>query len=259
MGLALHNYHDTNGYFPPGRGAVYNGALNHIQPFMEMQNSVNAYMELSTNWFRHPAVAGIWTYWYLPTHSNVAAAGNVAAQETFDAFICPSVETDARRDRKLAFVLAYDDGTTSPGQREGAYDAGLSTYMPCIGLGGGTTYRGLFVANRVHTISDILDGTSNTLAVGEYLGGPLSAGDSDIYRASWMGGMRMSSLNQPWRQNSSRLTDLPVDRFSSRHPQITQFASADASVRPLRNSVDLWTFRYINGIADGVVSNPTHY
>ncbi|MDA7977854.1 MAG: DUF1559 domain-containing protein [Pirellulales bacterium] len=265
IGIALHNYHDVKGYLPPGRGVMQNGVLNHIQPFMEMQNSTKSYVANHPMWFAHPDDVGFGgDFWY--THAWTAS------RTRFDVFVCPSVENSAHQSFKMGRIVFDESGVPDPrvgGVWYGGWYSGLATYVPCAGWGDGPDTAGIFGSpgeqyatdgtdrEDRRALSDIKDGTSNTLAIGEYLGGPLSAGSTTIYRAPWMAGVKMTSWQTPWPQAPGNTP--PIDRFSSRHPQITQFALADASVRPIQNSIDLASFIALNGIRDGVVADPSRY
>ena len=90
-------------------------------------------------------------------------------------------------------------------------------------------------------MSDVLDGTSNTLMFGEALGGLV--GNRREYAHSWMGS---GSLPAAWGPS-----DAEYYRFSSRHPGIVQFCFVDGSVRPLATTIADGTLKRLGGMADG--------
>jgi prepilin-type N-terminal cleavage/methylation domain-containing protein len=90
---------------------------------------------------------------------------------------------------------------------------------------------GPYYQNSRTKIADITDGTSNTLAFGESLGGRQTGGPRD-FRLSWMGagclpaygGLPAASTGPWW--------------FSSNHPGIVQFEMCDGSVRGIKKGID---------------------
>jgi prepilin-type processing-associated H-X9-DG protein len=140
------------------------------------------------------------------------------------------------------------------------------------------TYEGIF-ANRTTTrLTDILDGTSNTLMFGEALGGfvdqPPYTTREWVY--SWMG---IGSLPTKFGLGQPGLPYGPdpvtgVSRpgagwptFSSRHPGGVEFCYADGSVHFLKYgtttmrkpdcSEDWWVLQRLAGIHDGQVIENT--
>jgi prepilin-type processing-associated H-X9-DG protein len=131
---------------------------------------------------------------------------------------------------------------------------GATNYVGCAGgLGGNMllanpTYRlfpGIYYVNSKTKLTDIPDGTSNTMAFGETLGGN---GVSRDFHTAWFGS---SGLPVAWG-----LQDFTTSRwytFSSRHGGVINFAMGDGSVRPIRVSISTATLRAAAGRADGYV------
>jgi prepilin-type N-terminal cleavage/methylation domain-containing protein len=145
FGLALHTYHDNNGSFPPGvtadtsdlRTGKHSG-LTVLLPYLEQQNLYARYNFAAT--------------WIDP--SNLAVA-----QMKVPVFLCPSGP-----DR------VTEDGGVSGAPSHYAFSKGAYAY-----LSRDTSIRpgsGLFDVNSARRFADILDGTSQTFAMGEAVGGP---------------------------------------------------------------------------------------
>jgi len=166
MGLALHNYYDVNGYFPPGIGApedqapgsMYNNMapsgrrvraqtwMSRILPFVEQQ-------QLYTN---------------LPLTAPSASAGapfgipvNTLTKTVLDVFVCPS---DPRG------KAAYGGGSSLIGSGWGG--AGITFYAAVGGVDSwGANWparnEGLMSWRSRVSIAGVTDGTSNTLAIGD--------------------------------------------------------------------------------------------
>ena len=254
IGLAFHNYHDVNGFLPTGDGGHRNGLFTYCQPYMEQQNiAAQIQVELPT-WMNPDHTGGeIWSgpdpVWAL-------------SQTGFANYVCPSVDPAvdespwARRHftiRKSGDVIGIGSNRIRPGV------PGLSTYIGCAGAGytgvefygdgnvWGDWREGMFTTQRRKALGQVLDGTSNTLAIGEYMG--WQQGNAEWFaKGTWIGAMMMWSARVPW----DGIGNVHWAEFSSPHPQMTMFALGDAAVRPIRNSIDAGIFRNLNGIRDGV-------
>jgi prepilin-type N-terminal cleavage/methylation domain-containing protein/prepilin-type processing-associated H-X9-DG protein len=147
IGLALHNYHDTLGTFPPQNvNKVYSHAwVPFFLPFIEQGNLHRQY-RWDTNW-NDPA--------------------NQPAINVPLAFLhCPSTAADANRlDAIVASATASTSDYAPPtGVAAAPVNAGL---IPAP-----ADRRGVLVANGSADLADISDGTSNTLMVTEDAGRP---------------------------------------------------------------------------------------
>ena len=172
IGLALHNYHDTHRTFPPGwvqqipypatatptaadnnRGNWAWGAF--ILPFMDQSGLYNA-IQIDTG------------------NSLAAALTNASVRDALlnplATFRCPSdvgkdlSDTDARRIGDTSGTL-YDSPRSN-------YVAANSSYFPGVDdnntvSNSGQYANGCFYRNSRTRMKDIVDGTSNTILVGE--------------------------------------------------------------------------------------------
>ena len=146
LGVAFHGYHDTNGGLPPGyvaSGPYVNGATDtspgwawgaYILPFLEQQNLYNQY------------------------NLSLPVPNSPAIQTIVKTFLCPT-------DIVPAGPFAVTDGSWNP-----ICSVAPSSYAACCGGGVSTTAatgNGAFYRNSRTRLTDITDGTSNTIFVEE--------------------------------------------------------------------------------------------
>ncbi len=103
--------------------------------------------------------------------------------------------------------------------------------------------------------SDIFDGTSNTLLVGEKrlnvfnLGQPQDD-DNEGYTAGWNEDTIRTTLESPAQDYAAPAGD-GEKLFGSAHPSVLNIAMVDGSVRPIPFSIDAETFRRLGDRDDG--------
>ena len=273
IGLALHNYHDSQGVFPHSRGlstpapnfpatATFSGLARLLQ-YMEQTSAFNT---INFNW--------------LPTDPQ-----NTTAQATVVAgFLCPS-----------------DSAATTP-----AGQAGLN-YRPCEGstilftygasdTGGANASMpppdGVFFSVSRTSIADITDGTSNTAAWSEKRIGDFSnaiatdrtdlflpktfpstsdaaVNDCRAVNAMDLSFQGVSTAGAPWITGSTsacynhaglpntRSCMFPPGRIlnnaTSNHPGGVNMTLCDGSVRFVKDTVGITTWRAISTRAGGEV------
>ncbi|MCI0458075.1 MAG: DUF1559 domain-containing protein, partial [Gemmataceae bacterium] len=186
MGLALHNYHDTKKVFPPGASA-------DMPPWKTPSTARNA--DWGSSWMVHllpfieqGAIGSRWQFsgqsGWLNTNNNALIAGI-----TISIYRCPSTALPA--------VNPYM--TTSPGSN------GLgSFYATYVAIGGshvdvdrqtfrtGTQSRqGIMYQLSKVKMTEIADGTSNTILVGEQ-GNHLRDANNNIILGRNFGGGRVA-------------------------------------------------------------------
>jgi prepilin-type N-terminal cleavage/methylation domain-containing protein len=115
-------------------------------------------------------------------------------------------------------------------------------------------YNGPFGLNSQTRITDIQDGTSNTIAFGETFGGQLFNDGSQDYKLAWGGSGAMNSA-------AGNRVRAAFGRYCSLHTAVNNFVFCDGSVRPLTKvllqSIDpppttWYVFQAVCGMQDGV-------
>ena len=261
IGLALQNYHDTVGAFPPGLIALRGSNGDNIGPGWGWAAQILARMEQG------------------PLYNSVnfllsieATANQTARQANVSAFVCP---TDAYFQKLFTVV---DDSTDASNPGAPLCDVASSSYPACFGTGdpsdipGRDHGNGLFFRNSSVRISDILDGTSQTLAVGER--------SQNLSRATWTGAVSRAAVPITLLQTEDGLDpeggnalvlshtgelDGPnsrpshADQFWSLHPGGAQFAFADGSVHFVKEKRPIQIFRALATRAGGEILSPVDY
>jgi prepilin-type N-terminal cleavage/methylation domain-containing protein/prepilin-type processing-associated H-X9-DG protein len=279
IGLALHSYHDANKRFPPG---YFDGNTNpnstpdnDVGPGWGWAAFVLPYLEQGNvfNQINFKVAVGV-------------GSNKTVSQMSLAIFQCPS-------DGQQQAVPVYDSNFTTP-----VVTLAHANYVACVGwqecfnsaggnpqagsgadgLSGGLGKAGVgaFYRNSRIRVGDVLDGTSNTIFVGER--------SSNHAPATWTGavpGGRVPAwmASQPptpyapppgpaydnadfgealvlAHGNASHLpnADFPIydpDTYYSIHPQGANFLFGDGSVRFLSSSINPNTYQYLCTIAGG--------
>jgi prepilin-type N-terminal cleavage/methylation domain-containing protein/prepilin-type processing-associated H-X9-DG protein len=256
LALAVQNYHDTHRVFPPAV-AGYIAAPNQytqggcpgwyhtngfswrtlILPFMEQQ-TVQDLMDFRYN--HGSCYGGRGFPWMGMDPASGAPVGRRPGQIVIDTFLCPSDPT--------VFV-----GSDAPTNYAGCYGDDPRVEMN----------RGAFAIRHKVTMASIIDGTSNTVLIGEVFRGkdfgrqggaslqdPVSANGQRcrqwVEETAWCGIETRTPPNY-WEQDITNWTD-PVcggcghvnDRrpISSLHPGGAQVAFVDGSVHFVPETID---------------------
>lgn len=156
------------------------------------------------------------------------------------------------------------------------YQVGLSNYIGCAGGYGNDTgnwwnsnypgsnpsninWVGVFYNNSRSQITDISDGTSNTIAFGEVCSTTNAFsiyGVTGLQSFSWAGATAMPSFNGlPSGPGLASNPGAVGFQFGSYHTNGLNFAFADGSVKMIKFTVDPLTFIYISGARDGMDIN----
>jgi prepilin-type N-terminal cleavage/methylation domain-containing protein/prepilin-type processing-associated H-X9-DG protein len=219
--LAAHNYESTMGTLPPGlNGNSYMSCLGYLLPFLEQGNIYN---QIPSGLFDLRQNVGQW--W------NLAWTPATMHVKTFE---CPA-DNVYTSTTSGTFAFLTESGYTLNGSYFGGSNVGLglTNYIANAGALGnvsasGDTFYGQWVGpfytNSTTKMVAITDGTSNTLAFGETLGGT-SQGPRD-FNIAWMGAGALPTA-------FDLLDPCQWSTFGSRHTAVVQFAFCDGSVRGL--------------------------
>jgi len=245
LGLALQNYHDTNRNFPAGYYQIPTGIANestwvtHILPYFEQQN---LYDNILT-WDRFGSA---------PQNPGVT----VVLRTFLDGMLCPS-------DGEVELALNY--------WARGNY-VGNNGVGPMFTEGQNSVSRGpvgVFGQNISRNMSDITDGTTNTIMVSEllkspgndfrgvmhYPEGPLyqhNQGPNSVVPDQFRTSLCISTTHAPctgtytaWNNRSVALA------ARSHHPGGVNAALVDGSVRFVAETVNLTVWRNFSTPQDG--------
>jgi prepilin-type N-terminal cleavage/methylation domain-containing protein/prepilin-type processing-associated H-X9-DG protein len=240
MGLAMHNHHDAMRAFPVGFDSDWGwGWGTFLLPYME-QNAIGMQLSSMTNGFKS-----------LMDLSNPTLLTLI--QTRLDVYRCP---LEATMPNTNAFRRPSMVNSTTGAAIGTAQEVGASNY---VGVGGSvnfsafisaTNFNGVLIPNLSRKVTEITDGTSNTLAIGER--------EYTIRRqgALWPG----TSNKRPNRENGPNLhfnlQDSQIginifignNYFASNHPGGANFVLCDGSVRFLREN--------LSGIANQAIPDP---
>ncbi|EAQ79256.1 DUF1559 family PulG-like putative transporter [Blastopirellula marina] len=233
IGLALHNYHDSVRSFPPGTlfGDDEYGWACMILPQMEQKN---IYDQVD--------------------FTNQAEDVSLELQpgvtdQVINGYLCPS--------NSMTLTHSPYRSATLGGHARNDYSGSLGTSSTITGM-----FGKVGVLYRPTKLRDVLDGTSNTIAVGEAytaamreIDGPTHDNVSDF--KVWVGTNNqhqnvIAEAAPEHIPNSTR-----DDSFASQHAGGVQFTFADGSVSFISENVDMVTFGRLADKADGeVVQRP---
>jgi prepilin-type processing-associated H-X9-DG protein len=293
LGLACHNYHDTNGAFPPGRKSLGNtqGAaiatypsdpivLNHhgliyLLPFIEQDNlyrqfNLNAASGnfMASQVFGYPISPGT----VLSTPDAIASGNAALAATVVKTFLCPS--DGGQRTINPGSVHYSPDGTA--GQVRAVktnYDfisqaQGVNRYNWWRNASSGTQY--MFGENSNTTFASVTDGTSNTMMMGEQTLELFNGVTSAWAYAGWVSvgidpvgawnltypaqGLNIWNYNNnPSALNNKRGRRASWYNAASLHPGGVNFVFADGSVRFVKETTPVRTLTLMARMADGEV------
>jgi prepilin-type N-terminal cleavage/methylation domain-containing protein/prepilin-type processing-associated H-X9-DG protein len=276
MGLALHNYHDLRGSFPPGYvcnvpgappGPPLSGSLPGAR-FIDRHHPRPSEVNTAPGWGWAALLLPYLEQDPLAQQLDYAAAvedgRNWPARGTLlRVYTCPS-------DSHTGIFTVRDEATDQP-----LGEAATNSYAACWGDWDAVTDapgRGVFWRNSQARFADVTDGTSSTVALGERAAlftqtpwvGAFSKGsarttpDAPVYVSviepaptmvmARIGGRK--ALNDPYSE--------PYDFFSP-HGEVVNFLFVDASVHALFRGMNLTTLRALATRAGGEVVDESQY
>ncbi len=285
FGLALHNYHDTHKVFPPallGSGR-YNNANYHLArggvknttgwalllPFLEQSTIHDKY-----NWAACSSMSS--PYGHAVSGNDTINLGLYNAR--LPIFECPS--SPGKGETLTRNVGTPSDFYTMNNAVRSNYffsTGSFTDYNAAWSIYSADIRRGVFGNDGAAGFQDILDGTSNVLAIGEAVGGGLFKTSSvygpwgmtgthtcchgRIYQdtsstqvlppghAAWIYLSRDWHINAPYQGRADKRTYAWV--FGSKHPTGAQFTFADGSVHFLTQTMDYRTLCMLAFLQDG--------
>lgn len=233
IGIALHLYHDVHRTLPMGWNGLQmstNRPLSEGEPGWAWASFTLPFVEQAT-------VSERLIDFKLP----LLDAQNQAARETFiPTYRCPS-DTPAAK----TFVLGQEGAPTTPhvtlatASYVGSF--GTRELHDCHGLPVGVRCEsdGVFYHLSRTRLADILDGTSNTFAVGER--------SAQYGFSTWTGfaegGDEAHARVLGIADHSPNVAHAHLDDFSSQHPAGANFLFADGSVRLINETIEIDVFK----------------
>jgi prepilin-type N-terminal cleavage/methylation domain-containing protein/prepilin-type processing-associated H-X9-DG protein len=250
IGLALHNYHDSQGSFPSGylctqpqANPDYTspgwGWAALLLPFIEQGN-----LSRQIN-FALP----------IEDPSNLAARTMI-----LKLYVCPS-------DRSTGLFTIYDKTNAALAQ------AATNSYAACHGVGVDLDeelddFNGMFSRNSHVRFADVTDGASNTIAIGER--------GAFFTQAAWAGAVNFGTTRiTPGApvNNPNAIEDAPTqtlahidvemindprgdpEDFFTPHTGVAMFVFADGSVHPISTGISLQLLQALSTRDGGEVVN----
>lgn len=256
MGLAVHNFHDTNGYLPTARIAErFTTWTIQILPFQEESARFNQW-DLKL--------------WYFDQLQ-------AAREASIPVYLCPSRDRDS---------LLGDDGYPS---NDGSKAGSVGDYASVSGSSENDfmkgTEKGMIIEGGFSGFNSatkrvdrwfsktkfrmVTDGLSKTIMIGEkhvqLKQRNIYAGDNSIYNGTnARSHARIAGPQTPGEDNIFPLADGPEFDISTRnrlfgssHPGVCQFVMGDGSVQSLQVDMDPVSLGYIANRADGEVAGLT--
>ncbi len=286
--LAAHNHESTTGYLPIGVNDANVGALCHMLPYLEQDNVFkNFFLEnpATRYWWQWPAnrppSTGLTTIPPPP-----APQTQYGGQALIKSLLCPSA-VSPEADTTVLLLSPQTDGTNwTVSNKFGGLSGGFTfsgapgsivlnrtNYLgmggyPLFDAGDGVPgrYKGIFGTKRTK-ITDVTDGSSNTIMFAEYSSAYVNFGTGNILTGPCAGTFAGGFIYTYWspdKYNGSPYPPTDPDfgpgplhwyQFGSKHTGIFNVAMADGSVSNLKSNIDYTVWVYLGGMADGRVVN----
>ncbi|MDB5335784.1 MAG: hypothetical protein JWN70_1403 [Planctomycetaceae bacterium] len=259
LGLALHNYHDTFGMFPPGNISRKPGAITGCTGGQGGAQNVDGLAP--------------WTVLILPYIDDSARYNTFNFSGAFNGLIPDNsgIITPNLAQQKLpnSKYQCPSDPNSAPGVGNNNY---FGVQGGGSGIGGGgctspgqtTTFiysNGCLYQNSSTRIRDLTDGTTAVFLVGETrYQPPMAAGST--FAGSWACGVRAEPSNcvpsniaaaqEAINSGSGPSTALQTSTFGSMHVGGCHFLMADGSVRFFSQNMNIAAYRQLGIRDDGL-------
>ncbi len=222
-GLALHNYHDVMGKFPPA--AAWDGNTN----LTAAVNCISAFAILMP-YYEQGNLQSQWDFKVNHNHAtNLVPAGT-----PIKLMFCPSRRNPMKNGNYAAADYALSAGT--------GYDQTANL----------TEHKGMFNTNSNIRMADVTDGTSNTFAIGEKFVDQKNAAQTDGPAYRWGYHSTRNTVSPMNAYPLSPWGDADVT-FGSKHPGGANFVFTDGAVHYLPQNINLLLYQNLSNKADGVV------
>ena len=267
LAIAVHSYGDANGSLPYNGSRTFTNSgqsccginaprwswISRVLPYIE-QEALSKQANVSDT-----------------TNMDASAASLAAIATPIKSLRCPSDITAATRNDAANVAPTVVALTSYKGISGGNWGDGEARWLwgtpngPFSSPVGTTSHAGIHNGNgmffradylRRLKLSDITDGTSNTMMVGEDVGN-LNQHLSWPYSNNAVGTCGIAINSKQANGAAYNYTDWPnVYSFRSMHTGGAQFALADASVRFVRESVNITSYRNLCSIQGGELGTP---
>ncbi|MEX2172871.1 MAG: DUF1559 domain-containing protein [Pirellulaceae bacterium] len=250
IGIALHNYHDTIGVFPMGWANRGQGWSAMLLPFIEQRPLYDTLQWAESN------------NWDANNTPNERACGTF-----LKAYRCPSAaipEHHTNQGIPNRVPATYRGVASSTADSDDPSTSAVGRHLELLNL------EGIFFGDSKIRMADILDGTSNTLMVGEcywdirfsqngnsmdfwYIGSP----QIDPWRNGTEYSEFVGSTGVPYNARKIATTSGYVKElsFASFHPGGAMFAFGDASVRFVPYTIDALIYQAGGSRSGGEVNS----
>ncbi len=257
--IGLHNHHAAFDRFPP----AFRTPPSEINSYPDWANAAWGWSSLILQFVEQDNMA---KQIHVPDYPRFGGSGPndlVGPQTCFPANVPGQLSTTPLKVLRCPADTGPDQNPARNGHAMSNYRAiaGPYTYpyiTPDMDFGG------VFWQDSTVKMTDIHDGTSNTLALGECMYDEKSGKTACIWAgmSGWVapnassGSVHISDVMWYVDNATAQINGSAPQAFSSRHPSGAMMAFCDGSVRFFRNSSDPNVIRFLAGRADGVVVNP---
>jgi prepilin-type N-terminal cleavage/methylation domain-containing protein/prepilin-type processing-associated H-X9-DG protein len=256
--IGLHNYHAAYGYFPPG----FNTPRPYVGTFPDYFNGAWAWSSFLLPFIEQGSLAQ-----QMGVSENTMFGGSSSLAGSVQSVFPSNVPNQLSTTKLTIFRCPSDTGPDLNPIRNGH---AMSNYRAVAGpytyptITANMDFGGVFYQNSHTRITDITDGSSNTLCIGECMWDTVTGKTAAIWAGmeGWVapdsssGTVRISDCMWYVDQASAQVNGTAPQAFSSRHPNGAMFGFCDGSVRFFRNDSDPNNIRFLAGRNDGVIVSP---